>query len=136
MICLNSVLVFSNTILNVNYVKFLLERAKIEQAPQHPESMEAIRHLEDHEKYQRQESIDETISYQMPVFIRPLQSLENLMEGGFAHFEAQITPVSDPTMKVEWLFNGQPLTAGRFLSLYFCENYNFILFYNIRAFSR
>ena len=87
-------------------------RAKIERAPQHPESMEAIRHLEDYEKYQRQESIEETISQQPPVFIKPLQSLENLIEGGFAHFEAQITPVSDPTMKVEWLFNGQPLTAG------------------------
>lgn len=49
----------------------------------------------------------------MPVFIRPLHPLENILEGGFAHFEAQITPVSDPSMKVEWLFNGKPLTAGK-----------------------
>lgn len=82
--------------------------------------MDAIRHLEDYEKYQRQESIEETVS-QPPVFIRPLKSLENLLEGSFAHFEAQITPVSDPTMKVEWLFNGQPLTAGTSYHSYSCN---------------
>lgn len=99
---------------SIIFINKILARAKIERAPQHPESMEAIRNLEDYEKYQRQESIEETLS-QPPVFMRPLQSLENLLEGSFAHFEAQISPVSDPTMKVEWLFNGQPLTAGKLI---------------------
>ncbi|XP_054706308.1 titin-like isoform X2 [Uloborus diversus] len=97
-------------------------RAQIERTPQHPESIEAIRHLEDHERYQRQESIEETVS-QVPVFVRPLHHLENISEGGFAHFEGQITPVSDPAMKIEWLFNGQPLTAGTRISTTYSFGY-------------
>ncbi|GFY64285.1 titin [Trichonephila inaurata madagascariensis] len=107
-------------------------RAKIERAPQHPESMDAIRHLEDYEKYKRQESIEEIVS-QIPVFVRPLHSLENLLEGGFAHFEGQITPVSDPTMKVEWLFNGKQLTAGTRISTTFSFGYVALNISNIRA---
>ncbi|XP_035212215.1 LOW QUALITY PROTEIN: titin-like, partial [Stegodyphus dumicola] len=98
-------------------------RSKIERAPQHPESVEAIRHLEDYSKYQKQESIEEMISQQKPVFIKPLRPIENILEGGFAHFEAQITPVSDSTMKVEWLFNGQPLRAGTRISTTFSFGY-------------
>ncbi|GIY10881.1 titin [Caerostris extrusa] len=107
-------------------------RAKIERAPQHPESMDAIRHLEDYEKYQRQESIEEIVS-QIPVFVRPLHSLENLLEGGFAHFEGQITPVSDPSMKIEWLFNGKQLTAGTRISTTFSFGYVALNISNVRA---
>jgi hypothetical protein len=34
------------------------------------------------------------------------------MEGGNAHFEAQVTPVNDPTLRIEWYFNGKQLTSG------------------------
>lgn len=50
-------------------------------------------------RYQRQESSEEKTN-QKPHFIRPLQDLGELQEGRNAHFEAQLTPVSDPTMKV------------------------------------
>lgn len=54
----------------------------------------------------------EETSSQRPVFIRPLQDLGELQEGRNAHFEAQLTPVSDPTMKVEWYKDGKPITAS------------------------
>ena len=30
----------------------------------------------------------------------------------YAHFEARIIPVSDPTLRVEWFLNGQPIKQG------------------------
>lgn len=88
-------------------------RTTIEQASQHPDSLQYIQQLEDYSKYQRQESVEETSS-QRPVFIRPLQDLGELQEGRNAHFEAQLTPVSDPTMKVEWYKDGKPITASEY----------------------
>ena len=88
-------------------------RPTIEQTSQHPDSLRYIEQLEDYSKYQRQESVEE-ISSQRPVFIRPLQDLGELPEGRNAHFEAQLTPVSDPTMKVEWYRDGRPITASEY----------------------
>lgn len=96
----------------INYF-FFSARATIEQASQHPDSLQYIQQLEDYSKYQRQESVEETSS-QRPVFIRPLQDLGELQEGRNAHFEAQLTPVSDPTMKVEWYKDGKPITASKY----------------------
>ena len=33
-------------------------------------------------------------------------------EGGFAHFEARLEPVGDPTLKIEWLKDGRPMEAS------------------------
>lgn len=97
-----------------NYKHFLSSaRATIEQASQYPDSLQYIQQLEDYSKYQRQESMEE-ISSQRPVFIRPLQDLGELQEGRNAHFEAQLTPVSDPTMRVEWYKDGKPITASEY----------------------
>lgn len=41
--------------------------------------------------------------------------------GSNCHFEAQLTPVNDPTMKVEWFLNGQPLTTGVYFATKFFE---------------
>lgn len=89
-----------------------LARATIEQTSQNPESLRYIQQLEDYSKYQKQESVEETSS-QRPVFIRPLQDLGELQEGRNAHFEAQLTPVSDPSMKVEWYKDGRTITASK-----------------------
>lgn len=88
-------------------------RASIERTSQHPDSLQYIQQLEDYSKYTRGESIDETVS-QKPHFIRPLRDLGELQEGRNAHFEAQLTPVSDPTMKVEWYKDGRPITGEIF----------------------
>lgn len=38
-----------------------------------------------------------------------LQSLTNLSEGQLAHLEAQVEPVGDPNLKIEWFHNGKPV---------------------------
>lgn len=88
-------------------------RASIEQTSQHPESLQYISSLEDYSRYQRTESMEE-VHAQKPAFIRPLHDLGQLNEGRNAHFEGQLTPVSDPTMKVEWYKDGRPITASKF----------------------
>ncbi len=60
-----------------------------------------------HEVYQGEEQ-----TTQAPVFTSSMKSIE-VKEGQRAHFECRIIPVSDPTLKVEWLLNGQPLKQGK-----------------------
>lgn len=50
--------------------------------------------------------------YGPPRFIIPLRDAY-VMEGGRNHFEARIEPVGDPTMRVEWYFNGRALNASK-----------------------
>lgn len=38
-----------------------------------------------------------------------LQSLPELIEGQVAHLEAQVEPVADPHLKIEWFHNGKPV---------------------------
>jgi hypothetical protein len=49
---------------------------------------------------------------QAPVFTSSMKTIE-VKEGQRAHFECKIIPVSDPTLKVEWFHNGQPLKQGK-----------------------
>ncbi|XP_014204704.1 titin [Copidosoma floridanum] len=107
-------------------------RATIEQTSQNPESLRYIQHLEDYNKYQRQESMEE-MSAPRPVFIKPLQDLGELQEGRNAHFEAQLTPVSDPTIKVEWYKDGRPITASSRISTIFNFGYVSLNIMHLRA---
>lgn len=52
--------------------------------------------------------------YPPPQFIVPLQDAIQF-EGGKVHFEARIEPVGDPTMRVEWFFNGRLMAASKYL---------------------
>lgn len=60
-----------------------------------------------------------------PVFRTQLKDVE-VAEYDRTHLECLLTPINDPTMKVEWLRNGQPLPYGIFfiflpyLKLYMC----------------
>ncbi|VDK72603.1 unnamed protein product [Litomosoides sigmodontis] len=47
--------------------------------------------------------------YGTPKFLTQLQSLMNLSEGQLAHLEAQVEPVGDPNLKIEWFHNGHPV---------------------------
>lgn len=107
-------------------------RATIERTSQHPESLQYIQQLEDYSRYDRQESIEEQIS-QRPQFIRPLQDLGELQEGRNAHFEAQLTPVSDPTMRVEWYKDGRPITASSRITSIFNLGYVSLNIMHLRA---
>ena len=67
----------------------------------------------------------EETTAQAPVFTSSPKSIE-VMEGQKAHFEARIIPVSDPSLKVEWFLNGQPIKQGNlvlFCKLIIYENY-------------
>lgn len=107
-------------------------RASIERTSQHPDSLQYIQQLEDYSQYQRSESIEETSS-QRPVFIRPLQDLGELQEGRNAHFEAQLTPVSDPTMKVEWYKDGRAITASSRITTIYNFGYVSLNIMHLRA---
>ena len=87
-------------------------RATIESMSQHPESLEQIQMLEDYSRYQRNTSVEETLSGSRPVFVKPLHDLGLMNEGAYAHFEAQIQPVSDPYMRIEWYKDGRSITAS------------------------
>lgn len=107
-------------------------RASIEKTSQHPESLQYIQQLEDYSRYQHQESIEDQVS-QRPQFIRPLQDMGELQEGRNAHFEAQLTPVSDPTMRVEWYKDGRPITASSRIASIFNFGYVSLNIMHLRA---
>lgn len=107
-------------------------RAGIEKSAQNPSSLQYIQQLEDYSKYQRTESVDESTN-QKPTFIRPLQHLGQLEEGRNAHFEGQITPVSDPTMRVEWFQDGRPITASSRITAIFNFGYVSLNILHLRA---
>nr|CAD7404271.1 unnamed protein product [Timema cristinae] len=107
-------------------------RSSIEQSSQHPDSLQYIQQLEDYSRYQRTESVEETVA-QRPAFIRPLHDLGELQEGRNAHFEAQLTPVSDPTMKVEWYKDGKAITASSRITTIFNFGYVSLNILHLRA---
>lgn len=107
-------------------------RSAIEKSAQNPNSLQYIQQLEDYSKYQRTESIDESVN-QKPAFIRPLQNLGQLEEGRNAHFEGQITPVSDPTMRVEWFKDGRPITASSRITAIYNFGYVSLNILHLRA---
>ena len=47
-----------------------------------------------------------------PTFKLTLVSPDPVSDGKNIHLEARLEPIGDPTMKVEWFFNGRPLTIG------------------------
>jgi titin len=46
-----------------------------------------------------------------PEFLSQIEDLL-LAENSLAHFETRLTPINDPSMKVEWFHNGKQLSAG------------------------
>jgi titin len=49
-----------------------------------------------------------------PAIMTPLRDLA-INEGEKIHFEAKISPIGDPSMKVEWYLNGAPIAASEWL---------------------
>lgn len=89
------------------------ERPLIERQTQHPEAMEQIGYLEDQSRFQRTISMEE-YSHIKPTFIKPLTNLGEVLEGKYAHFEAQVQPLSDPFMRIEWYKDGKGITASEY----------------------
>lgn len=74
----------------------------------HPDALQRIDQLEQ-PRIERRE--DKEPVYESPVFITHLNNIE-CTEGDNIHFECNVEPSKDPTMKIEWFVNGKPLPAG------------------------
>lgn len=103
-------------ILNLNVI--FIARQSIISDTQHEGALQKIQYLEDDSRYKRT-AHDDSIVLEKPQFGRGLRTLENVPEGASAHLEATLTPVNDPTMRVEWFCNGKPIQTGhRFKTTY------------------
>lgn len=92
-------------------------QSSISYETQHEGALEKIHYLEDASKYHRRAE-EEAFVAEKPQFGRPLKNV-NAQEGRPVHLEATLTPVNDPTMKVEWYCDGRPIQQGhRFKTTY------------------
>ena len=97
------------------FSQFLLTaRASIIKDTQHHGALSKIQYLEDDSRF-RKAAADDTFIAEMPQFGRPLKNVEHVPEGRSVHLEATLIPVNDPTMKVEWFYNGKPIPQGMVL---------------------
>lgn len=76
-----------------------------------PESLARIRELEN--AYAGQQAYaPATPTGEAPKFTTQIVDITKLVEGQSAHFEARLTPVTDPDLVVEWYYNGRKLPHG------------------------
>lgn len=64
---------------------------------------------------------------QPPRFVTQILSQEKLVEMQSTKFECQLAPVGDPNMRVEWFFNGKPLSFSNLLSSIYLQTFILIL---------
>ena len=75
----------------------------------HEDALEKIKYLEQRKV---RADIEDEMAATPPKFTAKLQGKTELLEGQNAHFECRIEPYPDPTLRVEWYFNGKPLPFG------------------------
>lgn len=83
---------------------------------QHPQGVAGLEAVEETEaaianRYQRKELKPEK-EYPNPVWTVPLQPEFHLSEAQPLHLEGQVEPKEDPSLKIEWYFNGKVLEHG------------------------
>lgn len=88
----------------------VIGRSDILSETQNEMSLEQIQLLEDASRRQQQTTEEITV-LQAPQFTRTLHNIETA-EGTNVHLECRLQPVGDPTMRVEWFVNGNPLKFG------------------------
>lgn len=76
---------------------------------QHEESYAKIIELEN--KVIEKEPSPELV-FGPPTFTQSLQNADDVLEGTSIRLECRLQPVNDPTMKVHWTLNGQPIGEG------------------------
>lgn len=89
---------------------------------QHEGTLRSVTHLEDSSRYQSRGAQEEVVT-QAPVFTMPVRDIR-VAENQAVHFEARLIPVGDSNLKVEWLKNGVPLEACKYLIIFIdgCKN--------------
>ena len=78
---------------------------------EHPDSLHKLQYLDDSSKYQRRETMEEVAVKIKPKFLNKLKDV-NMNEGGSAHFEAKLEPITDSNLRVEWYKDGHPISVG------------------------
>lgn len=90
-------------------------RQGIVMEPQLPSSFrsgtESIQKLEEN-MYKREEIQTEEEQACPPRFTVDITDNNDVTEGGPVHFDCRVEPVGDPTMRIDWYFNGRPLATG------------------------
>jgi titin len=76
-----------------------------------------LKHVERSARSERRE--EETVRYSAPQFTTSLHDVA-VNEGERARLEARVEPAADPSLKVDWYFNGQPITASSRVN-YICQ---------------
>lgn len=90
--------------------------------PQHPEGLDRIAELDQPKIYGIQEVPDRE-SDNPPKFLNDLQDIE-INEFQDYNLSLQLAPANDPTMTIDWEFNGQPLyEANRFRPIFECKSF-------------
>lgn len=88
----------------------VLNRRSMILDSQHPDALEKIQKLESRVVSTRSEVEDLPIS--PPSFSVQLRGTTEIYEGESAHFEAQVQPVHDPNLRIEFYRNGKPLPSA------------------------
>lgn len=71
-----------------------------------------LKKIQELESYQQPKKVESESVGQKPVFLTPLNSLDNLKEGDYAHLECRVEPINDPELRIDWFVNGKPIRAG------------------------
>ncbi len=82
---------------------------------------QGIRQVEMRQEHSSQHKVIEVMESKpaKPEFVKPLADLGEMAEGSNVHLEAQVNPVSDHTMTIDWFKNGKAITASsRIATLY------------------
>ncbi|CDW54858.1 DUF1136 and I-set and Ig 2 domain containing prot ein [Trichuris trichiura] len=78
---------------------------------QHEESWKKIKAFEE---AQPERPSSPEVKFAAPNFTQVLQNVDNLAEGTSVRLQCRLEPLFDPTMKIAWFKNGQPLPQGNF----------------------
>ena len=73
-----------------------------------------LKHVERQNMEQKREEVVQR--YPAPTIMTPLKNV-NVNEGERAHFEAKVGPVGDPSMVVEWYYNGTIIPASKLFNI-------------------
>ncbi len=90
-------------------------RPQIITEPQLPSQFrsgtESLQKLEESLWQKKPEQIQEEEQSQPPIFTKELDDIE-IVEGQPAHFDCRVIPAHDSSLRIEWYFNGKPMTFG------------------------
>ncbi len=91
---------------------------------------QTLKHTETHREQQKVAEKEPLPS--PPKFVRQLQDAPAAAEGVSVHLEAQVTPTSDHTMRIEWTKDGAPITASSRIGTIFSFGYVSLNITNLR----